>query len=152
LIANQISGTNKQITDANRYNAQAQNAADIYNTKAADTQDLYRGQNALSYEQRTLTGLGNWENDYQNMLNQRFRDQTNNWKTVQMFNAQNAYNPNVQFTGNGYEVAYDPNFSGVQDNTRYVQSQYEPDTTKKSKSKAKSKIQPSKFGGRFKKK
>jgi len=150
LIANQITGTNKQISDTNRYNAQAQNAADIYNTKAADTQDLYRGQNALSYEQRTLTGLGNWENDYQNMINQRFRDQTNNWKYVNMMNAQNAYNPNVQFTGNGYATEYDPSILSGQDNTRYVQSQYEPDTTKKSKAKAKN---PAiKFGGRFKKK
>ena len=149
-LGNQTAAINKEIAGANRYNAQAQNAADIYNAKAADTQDLYRGQNALSYEQRTLTGLGNWENDYQNMINQRFRDQTNNWKYVNMMNAQNAYNPNVQFTGNGYEVTYDPRFANVEDQTRFVESQYEPTTTKKTKAKAKNPA--SKFGGRFKKK
>lgn len=151
-LGNQTAAINKEITGANRYNAQAQNAADIYNAKARDTQDLYRGQNALSYEQRELTGLDNFDNDYQNMLNQGFRDQTNNFKTVEMYNYNNAINPNVQFTGNGYEVQYDPNLSGVQDNTRFVQNQYEPDTTKKSKAKAKTKNPASKFGGRFKKK
>ena len=153
LMANQISGTNKQITDANRYNAQAQNAADIYNVKAADTQDLYRGQNALSHEQRTLTGLGNWENDYQNMISQGFRDQVNNLKTVLMRNAQNAYDTNVQFTGNGYEVQYDPNLAYAQNEQAFLDNLYNTDKKKPTKSTRKSNQAPAgKFGGRFKKK
>lgn len=152
-LGNQTAAINKEITAANRYNAQAQNAADIYNAKARDTQDLYRGQNALSYEQRELTGLDNFDNDFQNMTNQGFRDQINNFKTVEMYNTQNAFNPNEQFTGNGYEVQYDPNFAYAQNEQAFLNSLYDTDKKKPTKSTRKSnQVAVGKFGGRFKKK
>lgn len=152
-LGNQTAAINKEITGANRYNAQAQNAADIYNAKARDTQDLYRGQNALSYEQRELTGLDNFDNDFQNMLNQGFRDQINNFKTVEMYNYDNARNKNYQFTGNGYEVQYDPNFAYAQNQQQYLDNYYNTDNKKPTKSTRKSNQAPAgKFGGRFKKK
>lgn len=111
LTANQGAATSKAITEANRANAQAQNAADIYNAKVGDTEQLYENQNALSYEGRTLKGLANYENDWQNLRNTRFNDQFSNWSAVAMANAQNASNPQVQMQGDGtYETNYTPDF------------------------------------------
>jgi regulator of protease activity HflC (stomatin/prohibitin superfamily) len=146
LTATQSSATGKAIQEANRYNAQAQGQADIYNAKIGDTEQLYENQNALNYEGRIMRGLANYENDMQNLRNLRYSDQVNNYKTVEMMNAQNAYNPQVQYlgTGLGYDTNYTPDFSRV--HSAEVSNLANAGKNKKVAKKA-----SAKFGGRFKK-
>lgn len=146
LTSNQASANNKAIQEANRFNAQARSQADIYNAKIGDTEQLYENQNALNYEGRIMRGLSNYENDLQNLRNIRFSDQVNNYKTVEMMNAQNAYNPQVQYmgTGLGYDTNYTPDFGRVH--------QAEIDAIANAgKNKKVAKKASAKFGGRFKK-
>lgn len=160
LTANQGQAAGSAITEANRANTQAQNAADIYNAKIGDAEQLYENQNALSYEARTLKGLSNYENDWQNLRNTRFNDQVNNYKTVEMMNAQNASNPQIQYrgTGLGYETNYTPDFGKVhagEINTtaeKVAADKVAADKLAADKAAAAKKVKPAKFGGRFKKK
>lgn len=175
LTANQGLAANKAITEANRFNNQAQNSADIYNAKIGDTEQLYENQNALSYEARTLKGLANYENDWQNLRNTRYADQVNNFKTTEMYNYNNAANPQVQFRGvnRGYDVNYNPDFgkvhepevtnltkpfslSGVSDEAlgqEYINRMAKIEADKKEAEKKAKEAKPKgKFGGRFKKK
>jgi regulator of protease activity HflC (stomatin/prohibitin superfamily) len=146
LTANQSSAMGKAIQEANRYNAQAQGQADIYNAKIGDTEQLYENQNALNYEGRIMRGLANYENDMQNLRNLRYSDQVNNYKSVEMMNAQNANNPQVQYlgTGLGYDTNYTPDFGRV--HAPEVSS-----LTNAGKNKKVAKKASAKFGGRFKK-
>lgn len=139
ITANQISSNNRAIQEANRFNAQATNSAETYNARIGDAEQQAENQNALSYEARTFRGLGAFENDYQNMLSQQFRDQTEKWRNVNMYNAQNAFNDNVQFTGEGFKV------SGVKIADR-IPSALLPKEEVKPKTKS-----SKKYGGRFKK-
>lgn len=146
LTANQSLANSKAIQEANRFNAQAQSQADIYNAKIGDTEQLYENQNALNYEGRILRGLSNYENDLQNLRNIRFSDQVNNYKTVEMMNANNAFNPQVQYmgTGLGYDTNYTPDFGRVHE--AEVAALANAGKNKKVAKKA-----SAKFGGRFKK-
>lgn len=155
LTANQGQAAGSAITEVNRANAQAQNAADIYNAKIGDAEQLYENQNALSYEARTLKGLSNYENDWQNLRNTRYNDQVNNYKTVEMMNAQNASNPQTQYrgTGLGYETNYTPDFSKVHaSEINTTAEKIAADKLVADKLAAEAKKPKVKFGGRFKKK
>lgn len=171
LTANQAQATGNAITEANRANAQSESAANIYNAKIGDTEQLYANQNALNYEGRTLKGLSNYENDWQNLRNLRFEDQLNNYKTVEMMNAQNANNPQVQYrgTGLGYETNYKPDlgkvakpltdnltkpFSLADVSNDILRQEFINRTAKEEADKeaAAKKTKVAKFGGRFKKK
>lgn len=147
LTANQGAAAGKAITEANRANNQAQNAADIYNAKIGDTEQLYeKNQNALGYELRTLKGLSNYENDWQNLRNTRFNDQYTNWDAVASANAQNASNPQVQMQGDGtYKTNYAPDFGKV--HAAELENLKGKIKALETKDKA-----VAKFGGRFKKK
>jgi len=108
LAASQITGSNKAIQEANRFNTQAQNQANVYNAKIGDSEQMAENKNALSYEQRLQRGLANYEQDLQSLNNLRYSDQVNNFKTIEMLNLQNAYNPQVQYMGpsQGFDVRY----------------------------------------------
>lgn len=171
LTANQAQATGNAITETNRANIQAQNAADIYNNKIRGTEKEANNKYAKAYQVETQTGLSNYENDWQNLRNLRFEDQLNNYKTVEMMNAQNANNPQVQYrgTGLGYETNYKPDLGKVAkpliDNLtkpfsladvsndilrqEFINRTAKEEADKEAEAK---KIQVSKFGGRFKKK
>ena len=174
LTSNQGLANNKAIVEANRFNNQSQNTADIYNAKIGDTEQLYENQNALSYEARTLKGLANYENDWQNLRNTRYNDQYGNWDAVSKANAQNAMNKQVQLEGDGtYRINYRPDFgkvhnpevtnltkpfslSGVSDEAlgqEYINRMAKIESDKiEADKKAKESKPAKKFGGRFKKK
>ena len=174
LTANQSAATGNAITEANRANNASQNAADIYNAQVGDREQMAENQNALSYEGRTLRGLSNYENDWQNLRNLRFSDQVNNYKTVEMYNAQNASNPQIQYrgTGLGYETNYKPDFGKVHKpeinnlvtpynldklstkelSQAYINRVAKEEADKEAAKKAKGSKPAGKFGGRFKKK
>lgn len=174
LTANQSAAADKIITDTNRFNNQQDNTADVYNAQVGDREQMAENQNALSYEGRTLRGLSNYENDWQNLRNLRFSDQVNNYKTVEMYNAQNASNPQIQYrgTGLGYETNYKPDFekvhAGELNNLKkpfsldgvstkelsqaYINRVAKEEADKEAAKKAKGSKAVAKFGGRFKKK
>jgi hypothetical protein len=174
LTANQSAAQDKIITDTNRFNNQQDNTADVYNAQVGDREQMAENQNALSYEGRTLRGLSNYENDMQALRNLRFSDQVNNYKTVEMYNAQNASNPQIQYrgTGLGYETNYTPDFAKVHkpetDNLinpynldkvstkelsqAYINRVAKEEADKEAAKKAKGNKPVAKFGGRFKKK
>ncbi len=153
IAANDIMNRNKVISDTNRYNAAAQGQADNYNAQIGDREQDMENQNALSYEQRTLRGISNYENDLNNMWNQDYEDRVDRWKTTEMINAQNAYNPQVQYTGYGYARGWKPDT--LNSSQAYLES-LNQDSEEKKKNKEKGitteKTTPAKFGGRFKKK
>lgn len=154
LTANQGQAAGSAITEANRANAQAQNAADIYNAKISDAEQLYENQNALSYEARTLKGLANYENDWQNLRNTRFNDQYANWDAVAKANAQNAMNPQVQLQGDlTYKTNQNLNFGQTHaGEIKTTAEKIAADKLAAEKLAAETKKPKSKFGGRFKKK
>lgn len=162
LTANESAAKDKIITDTNRFNNQQDNTADIYNAQIGDREQMAENQNALSYEGRTLRGLSNYENDMQNLRNLRFSDQVNNYKTVEMYNAQNASNPQIQYrgTGLGYETNYKPDFGKVHEpevnNLLEAKTREELLAELKRRAQEEQKAAESKptkkFGGRFKKK
>ncbi len=162
LTANQAAATGSAITESNRANNISHNTADIYNAQIGDREQMAENQNALSYEGRTLRGLSNYENDMQNLRNLRFSDQVNNYKTVEMYNAQNASNPQIQYrgTGLGYETNYKPDFGKVHEpevnNLLEAKTREELLAELKRRAQEEQKAAESKptkkFGGRFKKK
>lgn len=162
LTANESAAKDKIITDTNRFNNQQDNTADVYNAQVGDREQMAENQNALSYEGRTLRGLSNYENDMQNLRNLRFSDQVNNYKTVEMYNAQNASNPQIQYrgTGLGYETNYKPDFGKVHEpevnNLLEAKTREELLAELKRRAQEEQKAAESKptkkFGGRFKKK
>jgi hypothetical protein len=156
LTANQGAAAGSAITEANRFNNQAQNTADIYNARIGDAEQMAENQNALSYEARTYKGLANYENDWQNLRNTRFNDQYTNWDAVASANAQNALNKQVQMQGDGtYRINYKPetqkDYAGQVDSLINPYGITNVNATEAEK-KAKEKTAVAKFGGRFKKK
>ena len=145
LTSNANMMSNKVIADVNRANAAGRNAVDTYNAKVSDAEENAAAQDALDYERRTHTSIGNYDKELNSFYNRLLSNQMNNWKTVETFNRFNALNPDVQFTGEGYEVNSTPGFG--ESAKKYLDSLYEEDK----KSKKNPKKATAKFGGRFKK-
>ena len=161
LTANQAAATDKAITESNRANNASQNTADIYNVQAGDREQMAENQNALSYEGRTLRGLSNYENDWQNLRNTRFNDQYTNFDAIAKANAQNALNPQVQLQGDTtFLKGYKPDLGKVHepetDNLLGGKTREELLAELKRRAQQEQKAEESKtkkkFGGRFKKK
>lgn len=145
LVANENMMSNKVIADVNRANAAARNAVDVYNARVSDAEENASAGDALSYEQRTHTALGNYDKEIQGYYDKLASNQMNNWKTVEALNRYNALNPDVQFTGEGYEVNRTPGFS--ESAKQYLDNLYKEDKSARKKTKTTT----AKFGGRFKK-
>ena len=145
LSANANMMSNKVIADVNRANAAGRNAVDTYNAKVSDAEENAAAQDALDYERRTHTALGNYDKELNSYHNRMLSNQMNNWSHVEALNKYNALNDNVQFTGEGYEKIK-PTLSS-NSSTKFIESLY-PENSKTSK---KGKKTTAKFGGRFKK-
>ena len=147
LVANANTTSNKVIADVNRTNAAGRNAVDVYNAKVSDAEENASAGDALDYEKRTYMAQNAYEQNLNNFYNRLQKNQMNNWKTVEGFNRFNALNPDVQFTGEGYEVNRNPVLTSNEQ--RYLSDLYESD--KLAKKQTKKKTPAAKFGGRFKK-
>ena len=145
VTANYNMNSNKVIADVNRSNAAGRNAVDTYNAKISDAEENAAGQDALDYERRTYTAQNAYEQNLNNFYNRLQENQMNNWKTVEGFNRYNALNPDVQFTGEGYEVNKTPNFN--EGETNFLKELY----SKEQEAAKTKKTEKKKFGGRFKK-
>jgi hypothetical protein len=147
LVANANTTSNKVIADVNRTNAAGRNAVDVYNAKVSDAEENASAADALDYEKRTYMAQNAYEQNLNNFYNRLQKNQMNNWKTVEGFNRFNALNPDVQFTGEGYEVNRNPVLTSNEQ--RYLSDLYESD--KLARKQTKKKTPAAKFGGRFKK-
>ncbi len=136
LTANANEGTNKVIADVNKFNSQAKYSADVFNQGQRDKNVDVRFADAMDFERKTLMAKNNTEQDWRGFYNRLAENQSRNWDTVNKFNSYNALNPDVQFTGQGYEV----NPLILTDNEKdYLAKMYGQTKT-------------TKFGGRFKNK
>lgn len=133
--ANTADATSKVIGEVNRYNAQAQEGANRTNAQIAQSEENAAWQDALNYERNTYLAKDKTDQDWRAYYNRLAENQMNDWKTIEILNRGNAMNPEVQFTGQGYEVAK-PTFS--------IPNTSAQATTKKTTPKKKN-------GGRFKK-
>jgi hypothetical protein len=147
LTANENMMSNKAIADVNRANSAARNAVDIYNAKVSDAEENASAGDALSYEQRTQTALGNYDKEIQGYYDKLASNQMNNYKHVEALNRYNALNPDVQFTGEGYEVNRNPALTSNEQ--KFLTDLYESD--KSGRKQTKKRTATGKFGGRFKK-
>lgn len=145
LVANENMISNKVIADVNRANAAARNAVDVYNAKVSDAEEMASAQDALDYERRTQTALGNYDKEIQSYYNRLAENQMNNWNTIEALNRYNALNPDVQFTGEGYEINRNPGYSKSEIDTLRNLSKTPEQKPRKTKTTT------AKFGGRFKK-
>lgn len=106
LAASSAANRNKVMSETNRYNAAADERASDYNNQIGDREQDAENNNAGKYQELYMRGIANYENDLNNMYNRDFEDQVNNWKYVDKKNWNNAYNPEVQDTGYGYQTNY----------------------------------------------
>jgi hypothetical protein len=146
LTANTADASNKAIGEVNRYNAQAQERADDANIQIQGREEDAAWQDALNYEQRTFLAKDKTEQDWRNYYNRLNENQLNNWKHIEMTNRYNAMNPDIQFTGTGYEI-YEPDFKNDARVNRMIQDSNSPVENLPAKKKKPS----AKKGGRFKK-
>ena len=148
LTGNANAQSNKVIADVNRANAAGRNAVDSYNAKISDAEENASAGDALNYEQRIHTTLGNYDKELRGYYDKLASNNMNNWKTVEAFNRYNALNPDVQFTGEGYEV--NNNVALTPSEMKFIEELRSP-TEAKTKTKRKTNTATAKFGGRFKK-
>lgn len=139
MDANNAQNVSKIISDTNRYNAQAKERTDANQAQVMTQQSAADMSSASQYQQLMGREIEGYEADLQNYYNRLNENQLNNWKTIETINLSNAMNPNVQYTGSGYEVINTPTFTAPSITTPIT-----PSTEQKKKPKKKS-------GGRFKK-
>lgn len=120
LTAGAAEGASKAIGEVNRYNAQAQESANRFNAQVTQQEENAAWNDALAYERNTYLAKDKTEQDWRSFYNRLNENQMNNWKTIETFNRYNALNPNVQFTGTGYEVST-PTFANNPDVMRMTQ-------------------------------
>ncbi len=104
LTANANEGTNKVIADVNKFNAQAKHSTNIFNQGQRDRTTDAKAADAMDLERKTLMAKNITEQNRIGFYDRLAENQSRNWDTVNKFNAYNALNPDVQFTGEGYEV------------------------------------------------
>ncbi len=103
ITANTQNASNKVISQTNRANQQAQQRADAFNVRQGDREEDAAAQDALSYEQRMLTGLSKTNNEFQDYFEALQDNQMTNFKTIETLNYMNAANDKFQFNGQGFE-------------------------------------------------
>jgi len=138
MDANNASAISKVTSETERYNAMARERESYENAKVKTEQSVSDAKAAAQYQSLMGRELESFEKDLQAQDNIRFQDQFGKWSAINQFNRSNALNPDVQFTGEGYEIAA-PQFTAAPDVSALTKTE-----TPKKKPKAKK-------GGRFKK-
>jgi hypothetical protein len=145
LNANTNAAASKAIGEVNRYNAQAQESSNRFNAQLDTALNREQNQYDLQYKNLTEAARDKTEQDWRNYYNRLNQNNVNNWMYVETANRSNALNPDVQFTGFGYEINK-PDLSqsaSVQQMLRGANTPTENLSTKKKPT--------AKKGGRFKK-
>lgn len=104
VSANSAEAMNKAVSDVNRYNAQAQESANRFNAQLANTTQREQNQLDLTYKNLTESAKDKTEQDWRNYFNKLSAEDMDRWKTTFAINFENARNPYIQYTPQGYQV------------------------------------------------
>lgn len=142
LDANAMAAQNKVRSETERYNQMARERTEAAEADQKTRQSAADVVAAQNYQQLLGNELEANEADWRSWYNRVQSNQMNNYLTTNEYNRSNAFNPNVQFTGQGYEVINEPTF------TNDASKKYLAEQENKTKSKKKNPV--AKDGGTFK--
>jgi hypothetical protein len=111
LDANSMVAQSKVRSETERYNAMARERTDAAEADQKTKQSSADIVAAQTYQQQLGNELESNEADWRGWHNRVQGNQMNNWLTTQEYNRSNAFNPNVQFNGQGYEVINEPTYT-----------------------------------------
>lgn len=112
MDANLATASSKAISDAERYNAQAREKESYENAEVKTRQSLADAQSAAQYQQLMGRELAGFDANMQAQNNMRFQDQFGKWSAINAYNRSNSLNPDITFTGSGYEVRNPADYIG----------------------------------------
>lgn len=151
VSANSAEAMNKAVSDVNRYNAQAQESANRFNAQLANTTQREQNQLDLTYKNLTEAAKDKTEQDWRNYFNKLSAEDVDRWKTTFGINFENARNPYIQYTPQGYQVTA-PDIANNAAVRRLMEAANTPTENLPIKKEASKKPVPKKkTGGRFKK-
>lgn len=104
LDANNAANLSKVMSEATRYNAQADTQTAAAQAQAMTQQSALNSSANLQNQQLMGRELEGYDADLQNYYNRLSENNINSWKYINAINRSNAMSPNIQFTGDGYEV------------------------------------------------
>lgn len=104
--ASEAKSLNAAITQANMWNAQAQQQAKLFNVGQADREGMLKNQYLLDFERRQLTAKAKTEEDYRNYFKELKRQRAHDYYTRQNLSMIDAMTPDYTFTG--MDWAYTP--------------------------------------------
>jgi hypothetical protein len=111
VLASSNEALNKSIVETNRINAQNQASAELYNAGRADAENIARGNNLLSYEERAMKAKALTEEEIRNYFDRNKTVALNNLANQQRLNILDQLSPNydinVMGTGIDYAPAYE---------------------------------------------
>lgn len=142
VTANTSEAINKAVSDVTRYNAQAQESANRFNAQLANTTQREQNQLDLTYKNLTEAAKDKTQQDWRAYFNKLSAEDIDRWKTTFGINFENARNPYIQYTPQGYQVTA-PDIANNAAVRRLIES---ANTPTENLPKAKKKT-----GGRFKK-
>jgi len=111
LDANATSAQNKVRSETERYNQMARERTEAAEADQKTRQSAADVVAAQTYQQQLGNELESNEADWRSWYNRVQSNQMNNYLTTNEYNRSNAFNPDVQFTGQGYEVINTPTYS-----------------------------------------
>ena len=111
LDANAMAAQNKVRSETERYNQMARERTEAAEADQKTRQSAADVVAAQTYQQQLGNELESNEADWRGFYNRLQGNQMNNYLTTNEYNRSNAFNPNVQFTGQGYEVINEPTYS-----------------------------------------
>lgn len=104
---NQTKAINAAALDANRINAQNLASTELFNIGQSDKESEANLRNKLSFEARTYTALGNYQEEVKRWEDQLTQIGINNYKNNQALNLMNQMFPNYNVGSGGNKIDYD---------------------------------------------
>lgn len=129
LDANAMAAQNKVRSETERYNQMARERTEAAEADQKTRQSAADVVAAQTYQQQLGNELEANEADWRSWYNRVQSNQMNNYLTTNEYNRSNAFNPDINFNGQGYEVMNTPTYSV--DSSKIPMTQ---ESTKKKKS------------------
>tara|TARA_R110000772_G_scaffold119924_4_gene226103 strand:+ start:4043 stop:6205 length:2163 start_codon:yes stop_codon:yes gene_type:complete len=107
LMGNQTKAINAEARNANMINAQNQASTELFNIGQSWKENEANLRNKLSFEARTYTALGNYQEEFKRWEDQLTQIGINNYKNDQAFNLMNQMFDNYNVDSGGNKVDYD---------------------------------------------
>ena len=111
LDANAMAAQNKVRSETERYNQLARERTEAAEADQKTRQSAADVVAAQTYQQQLGNELESNEADWRSFYNRLQSNQMNNYLTTNEYNRSNAFNPDINFNGQGYEVMNTPTYS-----------------------------------------